>query len=85
MHRATARFWRCYRALPARVQQNADAAFRLLRSNPGHPSLHLKPVGNYWSVRVGIAHRALALSDGDDYIWVWVGTHDQYHRLLRGR
>lgn len=27
-------------------------------------------VGNFWSVRVGINHRALAVKEGQDFIWV---------------
>jgi len=23
--------------------------------------------------------------DGDDYIWVWIGPHDEYDRLVRRR
>ena len=50
-----------------------------------YPSLHFKKVGKLWSVRVGIDHRALAVKDGDDYIWVWIGTHDEYKRLTKER
>ena len=85
MHRATGRFWRCYRQLPGPVQESADKAFSLLRENPRHPSLRFKLIGKFWSARIGAAHRAIAVADGDDYIWVWVGPHDEYNRLLRGR
>jgi hypothetical protein len=85
MHRATARFWRCYRALPARVRTRADRSFALLREDPRRPSLHLKKVGIFWSVRVDVAHRAIAVADGDDFIWVWVGSHDEYNRLIGSR
>jgi len=27
----------------------------------------------------------LAVPDGRDYIWVWIGTHDEYERLIVGR
>lgn len=85
MHRATGRYWRCYHELPSRVQERADAAFALLRADPRHPSLRLKRVGDFWSARIDIAHRALAVADGDDFIWVWIGTHDDYNRLIRSR
>jgi hypothetical protein len=45
MHKATGRYWRCYRQLPGKVRQSADKAFSLLRENPRHPSLHFKPIG----------------------------------------
>ena len=30
-------------------------------------------------------HRALAFEDGADFIWVWIGSHDEYDRILKGR
>jgi hypothetical protein len=84
-HRTTERFWRCYRDLSVEVRKLADKNFKLLRENPSHPSLQFKKIGELWSARVGQAHRALAVEDGEDFIWVWVGTHDEYERILRGR
>lgn len=83
MHRTTRRFWKCLDALPEAVKNTADKNFALLKDNPRHPSLHFKKVGKFWSVRVGIDHRALAVEDNEDFIWVWIGTHDDYERLLR--
>ncbi len=68
MHRATAQFWQRYRSLPQEVLDRADKAFALLREPPRHPSLHFKKVGAFWSARVDLAHRALAVEDGDDFI-----------------
>ena len=48
-----------------------------------HPSLHFEKVGRFWSARVGLAHRALAVEDGGDFIWVWIGGHDEYDRIIR--
>lgn len=85
IHRTTHRFWRCYQRLPAEVRELADKSFELLKGKPRHPSLQLKKVGELWSARVGQAHRALAVEDGEDFIRVWVGTHDEYEKMLRGR
>ena len=84
MHRTTHRFWRCFDDLPESVQKTAQKNFELLKKNPVHPSLHFKKTGNFWSVRVGSDHRALAMKDGDDFVWVWIGTHAEYNALLRG-
>lgn len=81
-HFATARFWRLYEGLPVHVQQLADKSFQLLKENPRHPSLHFKRVGVLWSVRVGAHYRALATEEGDDLVWFWIGTHDEYDRLV---
>lgn len=60
-HHATPRFWACYRDLPPEVQSLADKAFELAKENPKHPSIHLKKVGRFWSARVGLHHRAVAV------------------------
>lgn len=28
-------------------------------------------------MRVGLGYQALALDEGDDFMWVWIGTHDE--------
>jgi hypothetical protein len=81
-HRATPSFWDHYRALPEAVQRTADRCYALLKVNPRHPSLHFKKIGRYWSVRVCIHHRSLAVERGDDLIWFWIGTHAEYDRLI---
>jgi hypothetical protein len=85
IHRTTRRFWDCYWSLPADFRELADKSFALLRKDPGHRSLRFKKVGQFWSARVGAGYRALAVPDGRDYVWVWVGTHDEYDRLIIGR
>ena len=82
MHRATPQFWNKFDALPESVQQRARKDFALLKQDPGHPSLHFKRVGRFWSARVGLGHRAVALEGGPDFIWVWIGDHDEYDRLV---
>lgn len=82
-HRATPRFWECYRSLPTEIQELADRNYRQLCENPEHPSLHFKKVGRFWSVRVGLHYRALAVEDANDAVWFWVGPHDEYDRLVR--
>jgi hypothetical protein len=42
-------FWSLYKRLPADVQRTADKYFARLKSDPGHPSLHLKKIGEIWS------------------------------------
>lgn len=83
MHRTTPQFWERFNKLPGPVQKAARKNFELLKQNPKHPSLHFKKVGQFWSARVGLAYRALAIEDGGDFIWVWIGNHSDYDRLLR--
>jgi hypothetical protein len=81
-HRATSRFWRCYKGLPQDVQRIADRGYALLKTNPNHPSLHFKKVGQFWSVRVGLHYRAVAVDAGEDLAWFWIGSHADYDKLL---
>ncbi|MER0237151.1 hypothetical protein [Fulvimarina sp. MAC8] len=81
-HHATPTFWKAYEALPSKTQRLADRSFKLMKTDPSHPSLHFKPVGRFWSSRVGLRTRALAVRQGDDCIWFWIGTHADYDKLL---
>jgi hypothetical protein len=81
-HRANPRFWDCYRKLPEDVRGLADESWRLLRRDPKHPSLHFKKIGRFWSARVGLHFRALAVEHEDTLVWFWVGSHAQYDRLV---
>lgn len=83
MHRATERFWKCFENLPPLIQKTAKKNFELLKLDPSHPSLHFKKIGTFWSVRIGMNYRALAVEDGNNFIWVWIRTHDEYERLIK--
>jgi len=86
VHKTTTRFWKYFDALPKEVQQRAREQFEFLKSNPYHPSLYFKKVGKFWSVRISNFYRALAIKDGEDYIWViwvWIGTHEEYERMIK--
>ncbi|HEY9875466.1 MAG TPA: hypothetical protein V6D12_18685 [Candidatus Obscuribacterales bacterium] len=82
-HRATPDFWYCYRQLPPDVQELASRCYELLKRDPGYPSLHFKKVGQFWSVRVGLHYRALAVEQDADFVWFWIGSHAEYDKLLR--
>ena len=81
-HFAAPSFWSNYRQLPSEVRALADKNFALLKSNPRHPSLQLKKVGVFWSVRVGLRHRALAKERAEGLVWFWIGPHGSYDKLI---
>ncbi len=81
-HRATPDFWYHYRQLPTEIQDLADKSYQLLQQDSRYPSLHLKKVGQYWSVRIGLHYRAVAIAEGGDFAWFWIGSHAEYDRLL---
>ncbi|MGB0387678.1 MAG: hypothetical protein ACPGWR_22910 [Ardenticatenaceae bacterium] len=62
----------------------ADKNFDFLKQDPKHPSLHFKQIGRYWSVRIGLNHRALAIQGSKGVIWFWIGRHDEYDKILKG-
>lgn len=81
-HFATAEFWFHYRNLPEKVRSQADKNFKLLQINPRHPSLHLKKINMFWSVRVGLSYRALAKERDEGLVWFWIGSHERYNWLI---
>ena len=81
-HYASSRFWALYDALPREVRDVADKNYELLRTNPHHPSLHFKRIGELWSVRAGLHYRALGIDVEDGIMWVWIGAHGEYDRLI---
>lgn len=81
-HYTTPGFWRLYNALPTDVQKIADKNYDLLEVDPTRPSLQLKEVAGYWSVRVGLHYRALASRRGDEFVWFWIGSHAEYDKAI---
>jgi mRNA-degrading endonuclease RelE of RelBE toxin-antitoxin system len=84
-HYALPRFWDRYRELPPAIRRLADKNYKILKSNPTHPSLHFKKIGNekhLWSVRIGIGYRALGVEKANGIYWFWIGSHAEYDRLI---
>ena len=79
----TSEFWCFYRALRPQVREQARKAYQLWVSDQFHPALHFKKVSNdLWSVRISGSYRALALKKGEDYYWIWIGSHHNYEALI---
>ena len=82
-HFASDQFWALYNTLPRKVRELSDKNFALLRSDPRHPSLHFKRIGELWSVRAGLHYRALGIDVDEGIMWIWIGTHAEYDKLIR--
>jgi hypothetical protein len=82
-HRAGKTFWKRYKQLPTHIQRRARKQYLLLKQNPYHPSLHFKPIGNLWSVRVNDTYRALAVINNGRFVWFWIGHHSEYDTILK--
>ena len=76
-------FWECFGGLPADLQKTAREKYRLWRRDHFHPSLHFKLVGErLWSVRITKDYRSLGRQNDQLIVWFWIGTHEQYERLI---
>jgi len=80
-HFASPDFWELFYELPENIQSLARKNYELLKSDPHHPSLHFKKVREYWSVRIGRNHRALATEIDGGLLWAWIGSHAEYDRI----
>ncbi len=82
-HNAVPSFWECFNKLSKETQELARKKFELLKNDPEDPSLKLKMVDGYWSVRVGLHHGALAVEIDGGLVWFLIGTHAEYDHFVR--
>ena len=54
----------------------------MFRSDPFHPSLEFQRKVEVWTVAIGRSYRAIARARGQDYYWVWIGSHEDYNKIL---
>ena len=86
--RTTRRFRRAFDELPDEVKAQAREAYRLFSANPQHPSLRFKrvhPTEPIYSVRITRSHRAIGVLVEDVVVWFWIGSHDDYGRMIQDR
>lgn len=76
-------FWKLCDELPPHIRELADKNYELLKLNPKHPSLHFKEANKYWSVRVGLNYRAVAIEMEEGLLWFWIGTHAAYDKFFQ--
>jgi len=82
-HLTSPDFWKLFNRLPQEIQNSARQSFDRLRTNPRHPSLRFKKIGDYWSVRASRGYRALGIEIEGDILWGWIGTHADYDRVIK--
>jgi hypothetical protein len=83
--RTTERFRKLFAALPESVREQARQAYRYFRENPQHPSLQFKrvhPTKPIYSARVTLDYRVLGVRADDEIVWFWIGSHDEYDKLI---
>jgi hypothetical protein len=83
------RFLKLYRQLPYEIRQQAREAYKQWRINPNHPGLRFKLISgqtDIYSVRINRSYRAVAQRvAADEYVWFFIGTHDDYERVIGQR
>jgi len=81
----TSDFLEGYRKLPREIREQARKAYRLFRDNPNHRSLNFKRIHSnlpVFSARVNRGYRTLGIREGDTIIWFWIGSHDDYIKMI---
>ena len=81
-HFTSSQFWKCYEELPEAIRRIADGSFEHLKQDPHHPSLHFNKIEQFYSVRIGLRHRALAMEVPEGMLWFWIGSHSDYDRMI---
>ncbi|MDB9524807.1 hypothetical protein PN498_02305 [Oscillatoria sp. CS-180] len=72
--------------LPTLIQEQANKAYALWRTDPHPPSLQFKRVSQrqpIYSARVSLNCKALGLLEKEEIYWFWIGTHAEYDELLK--
>ncbi len=83
--RTTKQFRKQLALLPEDAQEQAHKQYRLFKQNPQHNSLQFKSVHPslpIYSARVSKGYRAVCKRDEKGVLWFWIGTHDEYDKLL---
>jgi len=79
-------FWKLYKKLPQNIREIAKKQYKLFASDPYHASLHFKRVHStrpIYSARITRNYRAVGILEDNIIVWFWVGSHDEYDRLLK--
>ena len=88
IHFTTSVFWKLHDQLPEHIQQLAKKNYELLKADLAHPSVNFKKLAGtgrnqYASARVGDHYRAVCTLVDGDALWFWIGSHEDYNKLLK--
>ena len=79
-------FWKGYTKLPTHIKDIAKKQYKLFAHDPHHASLHFKRVHStkpIYSARTNRGYRAVGILNNNTIIRFWVGSHDDYDKLLK--
>jgi hypothetical protein len=83
--RTTRQFRTQLAALPPDIRKQAYKQYRLFTQEPWHNSLQFKQVHPklpVYSARVSKGYRAIRKRDETGVMWFWIGTQNEYDKLL---
>ena len=83
--RTTKQFWKYFSALSRLIQLQTLSAYHRWKYNPYHKSLFFKEINSkegIYSVRINLAYRALGYREENIVFWFWIGSHEDYEKLL---
>jgi len=81
----TERFRKAFAQLPKEIQTQAKDAHQQFQEDPFYPSLRFKRVHStkpIYSVRISGDYRAVGIQSGGEIVWFWIGSHNDYDKLL---
>ena len=79
-------FLKNFAKLPDEVKELANKTYLLWKENPHYNSFQFKqihPTKPFYSVRVGSNWRAVGYMQNKDIYWFWIGSHEDYNKLIR--
>jgi len=80
------RWKKSYKNLPKIIRKIANKQYKLFKQNPSHPSLHFKKIHStqpIYSARINQNYRTIGIITEDIIIWFWIGSHDDYDKLIQ--
>lgn len=78
-------------ALPEKIQQLAEQAFNLFKTDPAHPSLRSHGLadsnrGRHYlgsvSISITMKYRAIYVETENAILWYWIGSHADYNNFI---
>jgi len=70
--------------MPKDIRRQAWYAFKKCKNDPYQASLQFKKVQepDGYSARINDDYRVMGVWEGDTIIWVWIGKHGDYDKLI---
>lgn len=82
----TAKFRAAFKKLPPNIKIKARRVYQSWKISPHNAYANFKLIHQakpIYSIRIGLAYRALGVKDGDTIIWFWIGSHSEYEKMIK--